>query len=331
LKHTPPRAFQYIERELKAVEETLRNNVRSSIPLVPRVGRYLFDSGGKRIRPSLLLLSARLCGYRWRGDGRPNRSVNIASMIELLHTATLLHDDVIDDAKVRRGIASVNSVWGNRVSILMGDYLFSRASSIFSEDNDSRIMRSLFGTIIAMIEGELIQLNSSMERKVSERHYLSVIRKKTAMLFASCCECGAIIGGGTRTERDSLKNFGLSLGIAFQVVDDNLDYSHPESFGKALGTDLKNGKLTLPLIYAFKDCTPKEKKEIMSILSSAKPSENGFRRALELIYKYRGLERSERKARSYVEAAKDCLGMFPSSPDKDALLWMADYVVERKQ
>lgn len=323
-------AFGTIEQELKAVEDVLRQNVRSRVSLVPKVGRYVFDSGGKRIRPSLLLLSARLCGYRPENDGGMRRPVHLACVMELLHSATLLHDDVVDGAHVRRGLASVNSVWGNRVSILMGDYLFSRASTLFVEDGDTKIMRILARTINAMVEGELIQLNSGLEVKASERHCLSIISKKTATLFSACCECGAAVGGGTPAEEKALRSFGLSLGIAFQVIDDSLDYSHPKSFGKALGTDLKNGKLTLPLVYVLKECSPKEKRAIKKILTSKNPSDNGLGRVLDLLRKYNGLERSEKTAQDYIGQAKNCLAGFSPSRERDALLWIADYAVRRK-
>lgn len=328
---TPSRALRSIEQELRAVEETLRKNVSSRIPLIPQVGRYVFDSGGKRIRPTLLLLAARLCGYRSGGNGVMERPVRVASIMEILHTATLLHDDVLDGAEVRRGMASVNTVWGNRVSILMGDFLFARSSSLFVEDGDMKIMQILVRAINNIIEGELIQLGAAEETKASENHYLSIITKKTATLFSACCECGAVVGRGGPAEEKALREFGLSLGIAFQVIDDSMDYSHPGSFGKALGTDLKNGKVTLPLIYVRRHCTPKEKREVQAILTSPDPPENGIHRVLELIRKYRGIERSEKTAAQYVDRAKKHLDVFPSSSDKDALLRMADYVVQRKR
>ena len=250
-----------IEEDLKNVELQFIKYLQSDVPLISKIAEYVFSSGGKRIRPALLLLSARLCNYNG------NRHVPFASVIEFIHTATLLHDDVIDKAQLRRGIASANTLWGNEASVLVGDYLFSKSFSIMVDEGNLDLLRALSNATTTIAEGEVLQLVSMNNLHITQDHYIEVIKNKTAILLATACQAGAILGMVSAEFETALQNFGLELGIAFQLIDDTLDYvSSEEKFGKSIGHDLKEGKITLPLIHTLKNCSPVERAEIATIL-----------------------------------------------------------------
>jgi octaprenyl-diphosphate synthase len=317
-------AFALIETELKNVELQFRKDLNSDVYLIRNVGEYILSSGGKRIRPALLLLSARMCGYE--GD----RHVFLASVIEFIHTATLLHDDVVDNASLRRGIASANTLWGNEASVLVGDYLFSKSFSIMVEHGDLDILRIIAGATTTIAEGEVLQLVCMSDMGVTEESYITVAKNKTAVLLATACQTGALLGKVSRNQEMALREFGMNLGIAFQLIDDTLDYvSSEEQFGKTIGNDLREGKITLPLIHALKQCTASEKQEITGVVESSTLEDEGFHRVSALVEAYGGIEYAVRTAREYAEQGKSCLDVFPDSPDKQALLSLADYVVTR--
>lgn len=317
-------AFALIETELKNVELQFRKDLNSDVYLIRKVGEYLISSGGKRIRPALLLLSARMCGYE--GD----RHISLASVIEFIHTATLLHDDVVDNACLRRGIASANTLWGNEASVLVGDYLFSKSFSIMVENGNLDILRIIAGATTSIAEGEVLQLVSMSDMDVTEEDYITVVKNKTAVLLATACQAGAILGKVPRDRELALRDFGMYIGIAFQLIDDTLDYvSTEEQSGKSIGNDLKEGKITLPLIHALRQCSASEKKDISDVIRSATLEAEGFRRVSALVEAYGGIEYTVRTAREYAGHGKSCLEMFPDSLDKQALLSLADYVVTR--
>ncbi len=319
-------ALALIENDLKSVELQFVKDLHSNVPLISKVAEYLFSSGGKRIRPALLLLSARLCDYKG------NRHIPLASVIEFIHTATLLHDDVVDNAQIRRGIASANTLWGNEASVLVGDYLFSKSFSIMRADGDLKIMNALSSATTMIAEGEVLQLISSTDLGITEERYIDVIKSKTAILLATACQAGAILGNAPPEREIALKGFGMNLGIAFQLIDDTLDYtSSEETFGKSIGHDLEEGKVTLPLIHTLRNCTSGEKDYIAAIIQKDSLEEDDFRQVYELVHQYGGIDYSLKVAGKYIESGKASLDVFIDSPEKDALKNIADYVLTRQR
>lgn len=319
-------ALALIEEDLKNVEVQFMKDLHSNVPLIRKVTEYVFSSGGKRIRPVLLLLSARLCDYRG------NRHVPLASVIEFIHTATLLHDDVVDNAQLRRGIASANTLWGNEASVLVGDYLFSKSFSIMIDDGDLKILRALSGATTMIAEGEVLQLISSTDMEITEERYIEVVKNKTAILLATACQTGAILGKVSPEHEAALTDFGMKLGIAFQLIDDSLDYtSSEEQFGKSIGHDLEEGKITLPLIHTLKNCAPAERDEIAAIIGKDLLLKDDFTKVFGLVHKHGGIEYTLRTAHDYVESSKAHLDVFEDSAAKTALKGLADYVLTRQR
>lgn len=317
-------ALALIEAELKNVELQFKKDLESDVHLIRKVGEYVLSSGGKRIRPALLLLSAKLCGY----EG--TRHISIASVIEFIHTATLLHDDVVDDASLRRGLVSANKLWGNEASVLVGDYLFSKSFSIMVEDGDLDILRVICGATTRIAEGEVLQLASMSDLDMTETRYIEVVKSKTAVLLATACQAGAILGKAYGARETALHDFGMDLGTAFQLIDDTLDYvSNEEQFGKSIGHDLKEGKVTLPLIHTLKQCSPSERQEMADVILSDTLEDEDFRKVIALVRAYGGIEYTLRTAGEYVAMGKSRLALFPDSPGKSALLSLADYVITR--
>jgi len=317
-------AYHIIREDLKQVELEFRRNLESEVVLIRKVGEYILSNGGKRLRPTLLLLSARLCGYQGR------RHIPLAAVVEFIHTATLLHDDVIDNASMRRGKASTNILWGNGASILIGDFLFSKSFYLTVADGDLSILKVLSGTTTRMAEGEVLQLLKGCDVEATEKDYLSVITNKTASLISAACQIGAILGKITKNKETALADYGMNLGIAFQLMDDCLDYtSSNEELGKVIGNDLREGKITLPLIFAIKNAVPAEMEDILEALESDKLQDAQLSSVVSLINKYRGIDYTLNMARKYVENAKACLNVFEPNIERTALLALADYVVER--
>ncbi len=329
--------FRAINAPLEQVERAMREALSSESELLAAMGEHVLGSGGKRMRPALVLLAAELCGYTGA------RRIQIAAAVELLHTATLLHDDVVDLSVLRRGRSSANAVWGNRSAILAGDFLYARSSSMIVEDGNLEILWIFSDTIRQMAEGELLQLARSFDPSVTESHYYRVIDRKSASLLAAACEAGAILGGVTRAERRRLAEFGREFGVAFQLRDDALDYEAGEAeLGKPPYTDLREGKVTLPLLLTLKRCTPAERDEIADVLKrSARQggdgptSEDGLTEpvdlapVLERVRRYRGIEDTVRRAHEHVEKAAAAIDPFPVGPVKDALLAAARFAVQR--
>ncbi len=316
------RVFDAYERELSLVEAKLEGLFQSEAPLIPLIGRYLLESGGKRLRPLFLLSSARLAGYK--GD----EHIALAGIIELIHMASLLHDDVVDAAKIRRGRPAAHSVWGNQVVILVGDFLYSNALRKAVSFKNQRIMEALSEATTSMTEGEILQLQKTADINITEDEYIKIISAKTGLLISAACRIGAILSIRPPAEEAALAMFGLKAGTAFQMADDILDYMAEESeLGKKLGKDIGEGKITLPVIYLFKGASGAEKEEIKRIIE--KPSEEGLRRILALFRQYSVLEESLKRAQALVDEAKDELSIFPDSPDRDAMLSLADYAISR--
>jgi len=317
-------AYDIIKEDLRAVELEFKKNLDSDVSLIKKVGEYILNNGGKRLRPSLLLLSAKLCGYQ--GD----RHIPLAAVVEFIHTATLLHDDVIDNASMRRGKAAANTLWGNGASILIGDFLFSKSFSLTVDDGDLRILKVLSGTTTRMAEGEVLQLLKGCDVKATERDCMAVITNKTASLISAACQIGGILGKVPVEKEKALARYGMDLGIAFQLVDDCLDYTlNNEELGKTMGNDLREGKITLPLIHTIKDTTSTEREEILAAIEANDLKDPQLLSVVNLINKYKGMDYTLSRARQYVENAKACLNVFEPNIERTALLALADYVVER--
>lgn len=316
---------KWIGDDLKKVELEFQKNLRSHVPIIAAIGEHLLLSGGKRLRPILLLLSARACGYR--GETH----ISMASLIEFIHTATLLHDDVVDRAEIRRGMESANTKWGNEACVLVGDFLFTKCFSLLVENGNLKILQALARATTLMAEGELEELMKTNDLSLTEEGYFSIITGKTAALFSAATQVGAILGEASEETERALTHFGMNLGVAFQLVDDNLDYiSREEEFGKKIGIDLQEGKITLPLIFALSRCNAQETGIIRKAITSDPIPEESFFQVLTIIDKYRGVAYTWDKAKEYVDRAKHHLLPLPGSKEKEALLSLADYVVERR-
>jgi octaprenyl-diphosphate synthase len=323
-KLKPQDFFKLVEKDLVQVEQELHRQSTSNVQLIDRIGRYIHDSGGKRLRPAMLLLSAQMSGFEGPACHR------LGAVVEMIHSATLVHDDIIDDAKVRRGHASVNAHWGNEITVLMGDWLYMTSFQIALAERNFKILDILIDVTRKMIEGELLQLSVSRNPDVTEEQHLDISMRKTAFLFSACTQMGGVLGSVNLEQEEALRLFGLQLGMAFQLVDDVLDITSTEStLGKPVCSDLKEGKLTLPLIYLMRDGQPEHRELIRAIVR-----ENGFggahrEKILDLVREYGTAERVLEKASDYACQARNCLAGFPESQARDALMAIPEYIVER--
>lgn len=316
--------FSMYEKDLDLVEKHLRTIFSSDSPVIPMVGKHIMGSGGKRLRPLFLLLSAELANYR-----EENRIV-LASIIEAVHTASLLHDDVVDEAELRRGKPTSHMIWGNQIVILIGDFLYANALRLAVLQKNQRIMETLSEATTMMTEGEVIQLHRVADPGITEDEYYRIISAKTGALISAACRIGGILGGLSSAQEDGLARFGMKTGIVFQMVDDILDYMAEEKgLGKKLGKDLGEGKITLPLIYLLKMSDDKEREGIKDIIKKRMPEEKDLNRVLYLLDKYNAIEESLRVSQRLVIEAKEELRVFPDSAGKGALLKMADFAVAR--
>jgi octaprenyl-diphosphate synthase len=310
--------------ELDGVEVQVRKNLNSSVALVNTVAAHILNSGGKRIRPLLLLLCARLCGYAGRDHHQ------LGSLVEFIHTATLLHDDVVDDADIRRGRQTARKVWGNQISILVGDYLYSKAMCQVVEFRSQGINEVLADACKKMAEGEVLQLYYNGNPAMPETDYIKIVEHKTAGLIAASCRMGAILAEATDAQQDALFRFGQYLGIAFQVADDTLDYTaNGESLGKTIGQDLRQGKATLPLLHLLHHCSDADKQMIKDRMETRTLTDEELQRMIRLMEEYGSIAYAVDRAQAYVAAAKRDLDSFEDSTAKRALSAAADYMVTR--
>ncbi|MDA8273487.1 MAG: polyprenyl synthetase family protein [Deltaproteobacteria bacterium] len=317
-------SFDYIEDELKMVESQFETHLATETPLIQRVAKYVISSGGKRIRPILLLVSSKICGYK--GDDH----IPLAAVIEFIHTATLLHDDVVDNAPLRRGKSSANTVFGNEASVLVGDYLFAKSFKVLSSLDNMDVIKAYSIAVTLMAEGEVKELVKTADIKTTEDDYLDIIIKKTAVLFACASQIGAIISLKTGEYGQNLYDYGLNIGIAFQLMDDALDYTSNEEFGKFIGNDLKEGKLTLPLIHTMERCLNSEKDIVSGIIYKKKLTNADLQAVLKLVKSYDSIDYTISKAKAAVLKAKENLNVFPDSEHKRNLTDIANYIIERK-
>ena len=319
------KVFSAYKKDLQKVEKNLTKYITSDVKLIPDVSRHLIDSGGKRFRPLLHLICAGLCGYKGR-----NR-FPMATVMEFIHTATLLHDDVVDQAVIRRGKISANNIWGNAASVLVGDFLYSKSFTLMTEIGNLAIMKMMSDVTNIMSEGEVFQLMKCGDVNLTEEEYLTIIHKKTAVLIAAACSSGAILAGASQDKVAILAHFGHNIGMAFQMTDDTLDYMAKEKdFGKAIGKDLEEGKMTLPIIYALRKAKPAERKIIKEKMARRKLSQKSLKEILIFIQKHGGIDYAMQCAGKYVNDAKGMLNIFPESTEKNQLFAVADYILSRE-
>ncbi len=310
--------------DLREVNAVILRRMDSNVPLIPKIAAHIIAAGGKRLRPMLTLATARLCDYRG------TRHIGLAAAIEFIHTATLLHDDVVDDSKLRRGRDTANSVWGNQPSVLVGDFLFSRAFQMMVEDGALPVLAVLSRASARIAEGEVGQLLTANDLSTSETAYLEVVKGKTAVLFAASCHVGALVAEAGRAKEEAMDCFGLNLGIAFQLVDDALDYgSESATMGKSVGDDFRDGKITLPVIVAYRRGSEGERAFWRRTLEKLDQSERDLDEAIGLLRRHRAIEDAIERARHYGAIARDALGIFSDGAAKKALLEAIDFAIER--
>jgi octaprenyl-diphosphate synthase len=316
--------WEAYRHELEEVEERVRQNLDSSVALVNTVAAQILSGGGKRIRPLLLLLSARLCGYTDKEHHQ------LGSLVEFIHTATLLHDDVVDEADLRRGRRTARRVWGNQISILVGDYLYTRAMCRIVEFRSQGINEVLAEACKKMAEGEVLQLYYNGNPSIPESDYIKIVEHKTAGLIAAACRMGAILADAPEAQQEALFRFGQYLGIAFQVADDTLDYiANGASLGKTIGQDLRQGKATLPLLHLLRQCSEEDARMIKDRMETRTLSDADLERILMLMKEYGSITYAMDRAKTYVAAAKQELELFEDSPARRALTVAADYMITR--
>jgi octaprenyl-diphosphate synthase len=318
-------AFDLVRADLQKVEEEFCQQSVSSVEPITEIGQYLRGSGGKRLRPALLLLSSKLCGF----EGPT--AIRLGTVVELIHTATLVHDDVIDGADIRRGRPSTNSRWGNHLSVLAGDWLYMQAFNIALAERNFKILDLFIAVTQAMIEGELLQLAWQRRVDVPEDVYFELTYRKTAYLFSVCLRLGAVLAGKSEEVESQLGAYGHNLGLSFQLIDDMLDFtSSEEILGKPIGNDLREGKVTLPLIYLLQRCSHEEAQKVRSVLEEGGFNLLRFSEILELIDRYDTLRAAREKAQEFAQKAKRCLEMLPDTPYKDALRSLPDFMLDRE-
>ncbi len=327
-RHSDPpsldRLHALVDSDLKLVNVRIVRLMDSPVELIPQLAGHIVAAGGKRLRPILTLASAALCNYT--GD----RHISLAACVEFIHTATLLHDDVVDESELRRGLATANAVWGNKASVLVGDFLFSRAFQIMVEDGSLRVLKILSDASAKIAEGEVHQLVTANDIETSETAYLEVISAKTAALFQAACQVGAIVADQPKAQEEALSCFGLNLGIAFQISDDVLDYSAAQAeLGKSIGDDFRDGKITLPIILAYRRGSEEDRQFWRRTMEKQDQKDGDLDEAVQLLRRHKAMEDTIERARHYGSIARDSLGIFADGPAKRALTDAVAFAIDR--
>jgi octaprenyl-diphosphate synthase len=318
------RLSNLLKPDLERVNALILDRMQSPVALIPQLAGHIIAAGGKRLRPMLTLATARMCGYR--GD----RHIALAAAVEFIHTATLLHDDVVDASDLRRGLATANSVWGNKPSVLVGDFLFSRAFQLMVEDGSLKVLEILSRASAVIAEGEVLQLVTSNDVTTTEEDYLRVIDAKTAQLFAAASQIGAVLSDRSQAEEDALESFGRNLGVAFQLVDDMLDYSAREiELGKSIGDDFREGKMTLPVVLALRAADEPERQFWRRTLEELEQEDGDLERAIETLRRHGALAATLERARLYAGEARRALSVFRDGPERQALDEVIDFCLAR--
>ena len=321
---TIDRLAALVQPDMERVNTTILSRTGSQVTMIPEVANHLISSGGKRLRPMLTIAMARLVGYG--GDGH----IKLAAAVEFMHTATLLHDDVVDESEMRRGKLAARMVWGNEASVLVGDFLLGQAFKMMVEVGSLRALEILSSAAAVIAEGEVMQLSAAKNTATTEDEYLAVIRAKTAELFAAACEVGPGLYGRPKAEQAACRSFGMNLGIAFQLVDDALDYGGKAAkLGKNVGDDFREGKITLPVVLSFRRGSESEREFWTRTLERGEASDSDLEVAIGLMTKHRALEDTIGRARHYGAIAKDALALFPASAMKQALEETVEFCINR--
>ena len=316
--------FEPIRDDLKAVEREFTRHVQSQIAVIPEIGNYVKDGGGKRIRPAVLLMAARLAGYT--GE----RAVLYAAVIEFIHSATLVHDDIIDEAQTRRGRDAAHTRWGNHLTVLFGDFLYLKSMSLALSQDNIELIRLLCDVTLRIVEGEIYQLTKKRAVDLSEEEHFDIVRRKTAFLFAASAKIGGMLAPTTAEQQDALWDYGFSIGVAFQIVDDLLDFTGEEvALGKPVGGDLREGKLTLPIIHLLQRGDARARALVHTIVREEQATLEEWRELRTLLAQSRSIDYAQSTAVEYVERAKRALRVFPASASREALLFLPDYVLSR--
>ncbi|HET9407018.1 MAG TPA: polyprenyl synthetase family protein [Candidatus Sulfotelmatobacter sp.] len=317
--------FDLLRDDLLALEDEFGQETVSDVRAITEIGEYLRAGGGKRIRPALLLLSAKLFDYQGRG------AVRLGAVVEIIHTATLVHDDIIDEAKTRRGRPSANTQWGNSRCVLAGDWLYMQAFKVAVQERNFRILDTLIDLTQQMVEGELLQMEK-LGKTIALDEYFDLIYRKTACLFSVCMRLGAILGGATRDQEEAVAKYGHDLGMAFQIVDDVLDLTASEDvLGKPVASDLREGKVTMAVIHALDRCSAEERSKIETILRDRAFNGVTHQQILAILQGYGSLDAASARAITYAESARNAICTFPDSEIKRALLWAPEFVVAREK
>jgi octaprenyl-diphosphate synthase len=318
------RLIELVASDMERVNDTILSRTGSEVTMIPEIANHLIESGGKRLRPMLTLAMARLAGYS--GDGH----IKLAAAVEFMHTATLLHDDVVDGSEMRRGKFAARMLWGNEASVLVGDFLLGQAFKMMVEVGSLRSLEILSSAAAIIAEGEVMQLAAAKNTATTEDEYLSVIRAKTAELFGAACEVGPALGGRPKDEQSACRSFGMNLGVAFQLVDDALDYGGKAAkLGKNVGDDFREGKITLPVVLSFRRGSDGERTFWRRALEKGEATTADLEQAIALMVKHRALEDTVQRARHYGAIAKDALALFPTSPMKEALEDTVEFCIAR--
>ncbi len=314
-----------IENDLEAVEETIKQHLKNDIKLITTVGTHILDSGGKRLRPALLLLTSKLLK-----NSSKNR-IPIATAIEFIHTATLLHDDVVDNSELRRGKSSANTIWGNEASVLVGDFLFAKAFSLMVDCNDLSVLEIMSTATKELAEGEIFELIKTGDLQINIDDYFEIISKKTAVLFAAACEVSAVLADSSVEDKELLKNFGYNIGISFQLVDDALDYiSTDEELGKKIGIDIEEGKVTFPLIYALKKADDKLKHRVKEVFYKDNITKEDIIYIKNFVLESGGADAAINEAKTILEKSVNFLSSFENNEAKDVLIKLCNFIVNRR-
>jgi octaprenyl-diphosphate synthase len=331
--------FEPIRDDLRQVEREFAHHIQSQVALIPTIGNYVQDSGGTRIRPAVLLMAARLAGYAGdspagpgssRPESREDAAVLYASVIEFIHTATLVHDDIIDESQLRRGREAVHTRWGNHVTVLFGDFLYLKSMSLALTQDRLEIIRLLCDVTLRIVEGEIYQLTKNGVVDLTEEEHFDIMRRKTAYLFAGCAKIGGMLGPTSRDQQDALWDYGLNIGMAFQIADDLLDFTGEEVvLGKPVGGDLREGKVTLPIIHLLSRRDARAEALIRKVVEARDVTMEEWREIRALLVQARSIDYAQRIAGDYVERAKKALYAFPASDARDALMYLPDYVIAR--
>jgi octaprenyl-diphosphate synthase len=317
--------FDLLHDDLVALEDEFGEDTVAGVQAITEIGEYLRNGGGKRIRPALLLLSSKLFDYKGRG------AVRLGAVVEIIHTATLVHDDIIDEATTRRGRPAANTRWGNSKCVLAGDWLYMQGFRIAVQERNFRILDSLIELTQQMVEGELLQMEK-LGRLITLEEHFDLIYRKTACLFSVCMQLGAILGGATTAQEDAVARYGHDLGMAFQIVDDVLDLTASEEIlGKPVASDLREGKVTMAVIHALERCTAEEREKIEVILRDRAFNGVTHGEIMEILQRYGSLKAASARAVRYAESARKAICTFPDSEIKRALLWAPDFVVAREK